>query len=112
MDGSALYMIVSVIFIAQTGKHVLGGLDLFIAFVTVIAVSIGTAGIPNSSIFSIALVLDTLGLPHEDVSIILATDWLLDRSSTVINVLSDAIGAKIIYHICRKELASRPCNIM
>ena len=36
---------------------------------------------------------------------ILAVDWLLDRFRTVVNVMGDAIGAGIVYHLSKAELA-------
>ena len=39
------------------------------------------------------------------VGLILAVDWLLDRFRTVVNVLGDAIGAGIVYHLSKGELA-------
>jgi len=50
------------------------------------------------------MVLETVGLPAEDVTIILAVDWLLDRFRTAINVLGDSIGAGIVYHLSKDEL--------
>lgn len=38
------------------------------------------------------------------VGLILAVDWLLDRFRTVVNVMGDAIGAGIVYHLSKKEL--------
>jgi hypothetical protein len=46
------------------------------------------------------------GLPAEDVSLIIAVDWLLDRFRTAINVLGDAIGAGIVAHLSKEELAA------
>jgi len=43
-------------------------------------------------------------LPPEDVTIILAVDWLLDRFRTTINVLGDSLGAGIVYHLSKDEL--------
>lgn len=34
----------------------------------------------------------------------MAVDWLLDRFRTVVNVMGDAIGAGIVYHLSKKEL--------
>ncbi|KAK7086745.1 hypothetical protein SK128_017409 [Halocaridina rubra] len=50
------------------------------------------------------LVLTALGLPTENVSLIFAVDWILDRVRTSINVLGDAFGAGIVAHLCREEL--------
>jgi Na+/H+-dicarboxylate symporter len=52
------------------------------------------------------MVLDTLGLPAEDVSLIIAVDWLLDRVRTVVNVLGDSFGAGIVAHLSKNELIS------
>jgi len=50
------------------------------------------------------MVLETVGLPPDDITIILAVDWLLDRFRTAINVLGDSIGAGIVYYLSKDEL--------
>ena len=50
------------------------------------------------------MVLETVGLPPDDITIILAVDWLLDRCRTTINVLGDSIGAGIVNHLSKGEL--------
>lgn len=50
------------------------------------------------------MVLDTIGLPAEDVSLIIAVDWLLDRFRTVINIMGDAFGTAIVAHYARDYL--------
>ena len=49
----------------------------FVDSITATAASIGAAGIPQAGIVTMVMVLDTLGLPAEDVSLILAVDWFL-----------------------------------
>lgn len=44
------------------------------------------------------MVLHAVGLPADEVGLILSVDWLLDRFRTAVNVLGDAIGAGIIDH--------------
>lgn len=51
------------------------------------------------------MVLDTIGLPAEDVSLIIAVDWLLDRFRTVVNIMGDAYGTAIVAHYARDQLA-------
>ena len=50
------------------------------------------------------MVLDTVGLPGEAVSIIMSVDWLVDRVRTAVNVLGDAFGAAIVAHLSKQEL--------
>ncbi|XP_074110984.1 excitatory amino acid transporter 1 [Cotesia typhae] len=104
MDGTALYEAVAAIFIAQ-----LRGIEMSLSkvigvSVTATAASIGAAGIPQAGLVTMVMVLDTVGLPPEDVSLIIAVDWLLDRFRTTINVVCDALGACIIEKMSRGEL--------
>lgn len=39
--------------------------------------TLGAAGIPQAGLVTLVMVLDTVGLPPEDVSLILAVDWIL-----------------------------------
>ncbi|XP_063920210.1 excitatory amino acid transporter 3-like [Zophobas morio] len=104
MDGTALYEAVAAIFIAQTRQLELTVGNYIAISITATAASIGAAGIPQAGLVTLVMVLDTVGLPAEDVSLILAVDWLLDRFRTVINVMGDAFGAGIVQHRSEKEL--------
>lgn len=77
MDGTALYEAVAAIFIAQVRNTPLDFGSLVAISVTATAASIGAAGIPQAGLVTMVMVLDTVGLPAEDVSLILAVDWLL-----------------------------------
>lgn len=50
------------------------------------------------------IVLNALGLPPEDISLVFIIDWLVDRIRTPINVLGDAFGAAIVEHLSRDDL--------
>lgn len=47
------------------------------AFNTKFVHTLGAAGIPQAGLVTLVMVLDTVGLPPEDVSLILAVDWIL-----------------------------------
>merc|ERR1712012_808199 len=104
MDGTALYEAVAAIFIAQVRGIALDAGKIVAISITATAASIGAAGIPQAGLVTMVMVLDTVGLPAEDVTIILAVDWLLDRFRTTINVLGDSIGAGIVYHLSKNDL--------
>ena len=58
----------------------------------------------QAGLVTMVMVLETVGLPPDDITIILAVDWLLDRCRTTINVIGDSIGAGIVNHLSRGEL--------
>ncbi|CAH0546988.1 unnamed protein product [Brassicogethes aeneus] len=106
MDGTALYEAVAAIFIAQVRGVEMDIGTLIAISITATAASIGAAGIPQAGLVTMVMVLDTVGLPSEDVTLILAVDWLLDRFRTAVNVMGDAFGAGIVNHRSQKELAT------
>lgn len=108
MDGTALYEAVAAIFIAQLRGINLSLTNIIAVSITATAASIGAAGIPQAGLVTLVMVLDVVGLPAEDVSLIIAVDWMLDRVRTVVNVLGDAFGACIVEHFSREELKAFP----
>lgn len=104
MDGTALYEAVAAIFIAQLRNRSLTFGHIVAICVTATAASIGAAGIPQAGLVTMVMVLDTVGLPAEDVTLIIAVDWLLDRFRTTINVMCDALGARLVDLLSKGEL--------
>ncbi|XP_043252878.1 excitatory amino acid transporter-like [Colletes gigas] len=104
MDGTALYEAVAAIFIAQMNGILLGIDEVITVSLTATLASIGAASIPNAALITMLIVLTALGLPTNDITLLFAVDWLLDRLRTSINVLGDGYGAGIIYHLCKDEL--------
>jgi len=47
------------------------------------------AGVPEAGFISLALVLNTVGLPVEILPLLLTVDWIIARARSVTNVLSD-----------------------
>uniref|UniRef100_A0A671K6R3 Amino acid transporter n=1 Tax=Sinocyclocheilus anshuiensis TaxID=1608454 RepID=A0A671K6R3_9TELE len=103
MDGTALYEAVAAIFIAQVNEYELDFGQLVTISITATAASIGAAGIPQAGLVTMVIVLTSVGLPPDDISLIVAIDWILDRFRTMINVLGDALAAGIMAHLCRKD---------
>ncbi|PAA83798.1 hypothetical protein BOX15_Mlig001421g4, partial [Macrostomum lignano] len=104
MDGTALYEAVASIFIAQVNDIPLNFTQIIIVSLTATLAAIGAASVPSAGLVTMVLVLSAVGLPTDDISLILAVDWLLDRMRTSINVVGDAFGAGIVDHFCRGEL--------
>lgn len=105
MDGTALYEAVAAIFIAQVeGIHMDLG-TVVIVCLTSMAAAVGGAGIPQTALVTLVMVLAAVGLPADRIGLVLAIDWLVDRLRTAVNVLGDAFGAGIVQHLSREDLA-------
>ncbi|XP_072453500.1 excitatory amino acid transporter 3 [Notamacropus eugenii] len=104
MDGTALYEAVAAVFIAQLNDLDLDIGKIITISVTATAASIGAAGVPQAGLVTMVIVLSAVGLPAEDVTLIIAVDWFLDRFRTMVNVLGDAYGTGIVEKLSKKEL--------
>ncbi|XP_068844365.1 excitatory amino acid transporter 2 isoform X3 [Capricornis sumatraensis] len=104
MDGTALYEAVAAIFIAQMNGVVLDGGQIVTVSLTATLASVGAASIPSAGLVTMLLILTAVGLPTEDISLLVAVDWLLDRMRTSVNVVGDSFGAGIVYHLSKSEL--------
>lgn len=90
MDGTALYMGVCSLFIANVF-----GVDLTLGQMAMIVLtgtlaSIGTAGVPGAGIIMLAMVLQSVGLPMEGLALVAGIDRILDMFRTCLNITGDA----------------------
>ncbi|CAI9727706.1 excitatory amino acid transporter 1-like [Octopus vulgaris] len=105
MDGTALYEAVAALFIAQVNNLSMDFGQIVTISITATAASIGAAGVPQAGLVTMVIVLSAVGLPTDDITLILVVDWFLDRFRTMINVEGDSLGAGIVYHLSKQELA-------
>jgi Na+/H+-dicarboxylate symporter len=103
MDGTALYEASAALFIAN-----LSGIDLsigqqIIVFFTAMIGAIGAPGIPSAGMVTMAMVLQSVGLPLEALAILLPIDRLLDTFRTAVNVEGDIVISLIVQKLVRKN---------
>ncbi|OHB73101.1 MAG: hypothetical protein A2Z25_23500 [Planctomycetes bacterium RBG_16_55_9] len=96
MDGTALYQGVATVFIAQVYGMSLTLPQQLTVLLTALLASIGAAGIPAAGVITLAIVLDSVGVPLEGIGIILGVDRILDMCRTVVNVTGDASCAVVV----------------
>ena len=96
MDGTAVYMSVAAVFIAQTLGIPLGvGAQATIVFTALLA-SIGTAAVPSAGIVMLVIVLEAVGVPPAGIALIFGVDRILDMCRTATNVTGDAAVATVV----------------
>lgn len=99
MDGTALYQVLAVMFLAtMSGMDLTIGQQILIAVTTIFA-SIGAAGIPGAGIIMMTMILSSVGIPIENIGVILIVDRILDMFRTATNVWGDMVGAKVLDRI-------------
>ena len=112
MDGTAVYMAVAAVFIAQTlGIPLDFAAQATIVFTALLA-SIGTAAVPSAGIVMLVIVLEAIGVPSRGIALILGVDRLLDMCRTATNVTGDAaVAAAISSGESRAMTGGRPAGI-
>jgi len=103
MDGTALYEASAALFVAN-----LSGIDLeigqqLIIFCTAMIGAIGAPGIPSAGMVTMAMVLQSVGLPLEALAILLPIDRLLDTFRTAVNVEGDIVVSLIVQKLIRNN---------
>lgn len=100
MDGTAMYMAILCLFGLQAFGIPLEPAQLLLMAVVTMTVALGTAPIPGSSLFLIAGILASIGVPPEQAALIVAFvlpfDRPLDMIRTVPNVTSDLAVATVV----------------
>ena len=99
MDGTAAYLSIAVLYIANLSGATLSFSDQLLLGVTVVALSVGVAALPSASLVMMVVILHQLNLPVEYIALIVAVDRLLDMCRTSLNVTSDLVVAKTVDQI-------------
>lgn len=104
MDGTALFVAVASIFIAQMNGIILGFGEIITVILTSTAASVSSASVPSAALVLLLVVLSAIDAPVHDVSLLFAIDWFVDRIRTTNNMLGDCYAAAVVEQLSKKEL--------
>ncbi|MEZ6212305.1 MAG: dicarboxylate/amino acid:cation symporter [Phycisphaerales bacterium] len=106
MDGTALYQGIAVIFMFQAFGYELHLAEYLVIVLTATLSAVGAAGVPGGSLATIMIIIAAVNttlagtgkdpLPAEAIGLIIGVDRILDMCRTMVNVLGDSVGARII----------------
>jgi solute carrier family 1 (glial high affinity glutamate transporter), member 2 len=77
MDGTALFVSVSAIFIAQMSGMSLGLAEVITVILTSLAASMSVAPVPSAALVLLIMVLTSIDAPIQDVTLLFAIDWFV-----------------------------------
>lgn len=104
MNGTALFVAVASFFIAQMNELQLSLGEIITVCLASTAASFSSVSVPSAALVLIFMVLSTIDAPVEDVSLLFAVDWLVDRIRTTNNMLGDCYAAAIVEHLSKEQL--------
>jgi proton glutamate symport protein len=96
LDGTALYLSVAVMFVAQAAGVHLSFTQQLSILLTLMLTSKGVAGVPRASMVILTGTLVTFGLPVEGVAVILGVDAFLDMARTAVNLTGNCLAAAVV----------------
>lgn len=96
MDGTAIYMGICSLFIANVYGIDLTAAQMGMIVMTGTLASIGTAGVPGAGLIMLSMVLMSVGLPMEGLALVAGIDRILDMFRTTVNITGDAAVTCVI----------------
>jgi proton glutamate symport protein len=94
--GSALYLSLASVFVAQAAGVSLSFGQQLLMMLTLMLTSKGVAGVPRAALVILAGTLTTFHLPMEGAAVLLGVDALLDMARTSANVLGNCLASAVV----------------
>jgi proton glutamate symport protein len=96
LDGTALYLSLASIFVAQAaGIHMGLGQQLLMVF-TLMLTSKGAAGVPRAALVILLATSSSFNLPVEPIFVLLGIDAFMDMGRTSVNVIGNCLATVVI----------------
>lgn len=96
LTGSALYLSVASIFIAQAANIHMPLRSQIMMLITLMLTSKGVAGVPRAALVILTATLSTFHLPPEGIALLLGVDALMDMGRTAINVAGNCVATAVV----------------
>jgi Na+/H+-dicarboxylate symporter len=101
MDGTALYQVIAVFFLAQLFSIELSMISIFVIIITSLLASIGTPAVPGAGVIVLSTILITVGIPPVGILLLISVDRILDMIRTMVNVTGDLTACCVFDKITR-----------
>ncbi|KAF6247587.1 dicarboxylate/amino acid:cation symporter [Nitrosopumilus sp. b3] len=105
MDGTALYQVIAVFFLAQLFAIELSMISILVIIITSLLASIGTPAVPGAGVIVLSTILITVGIPPVGILLLLSVDRILDMIRTMVNVTGDLTASCVFDKITRNKMS-------
>ncbi len=107
MDGTALYQVIAVFFLAQLFSIELSLIAILVIIITSLLASIGTPAVPGAGTIVLSTILITVGIPPVGILLLLSVDRILDMIRTMVNVTGDLTACCVFHKITQSKSAEK-----
>lgn len=96
MDGTSVTLAITALFAARIFEMPITGTMLTSLIICIISLSIGAPGVPGGGLICLALLLPSIGIPVETLSLIMGLYMIVGMLQTAINVTGDAVASLVV----------------
>ena len=96
LAGSALYLAIASIFVAQAGGMHLGWKQQVFMLAVLMLTSKGVAGVPRAVLVVLLATSSIFQLPQEPIFLVLGIDALMDMGRTTVNVVGNCLASAVV----------------
>jgi proton glutamate symport protein len=96
LAGSALYLSLTAIFVAQAANVHLNWQQQAVLLLTLMLTSKGVAGVPRAGLVILLATVSSFNLPLWPIYIVLGVDALLDMGRTAVNVIANCLASAAV----------------
>jgi len=96
MDGSCVALMISTLFMAKIFGVTVTGSMLLSLFFSIFILSVGAPGVPGAALICLSLLVQTIGIPAESISLVMGLYPLVGMMTVTVNVGGDAVGTIIV----------------
>ncbi len=96
LAGSALYLAIASIFVAQAGGMHIGWKQQIFMLLVLMLTSKGVAGVPRAVLVVLLATSSVFHLPQEPIFLILGIDALMDMGRTTVNVVGNCLASAVV----------------
>jgi proton glutamate symport protein len=96
LAGSALYLAIASIFVAQAAGMHLGWKEQLFMLAVLMLTSKGVAGVPRAVLVVLLATSSVFHLPEEPIFLILGIDALMDMGRTTVNVVGNCLASAVV----------------
>ena len=96
LAGSALYLALASLFVAQAAGIHMSLTQQIVMLGTLMLTSKGVAGVPRAVLVVLLATASIFGLPEEPIFVLLGVDALMDMGRTTINVVGNCLASAVV----------------